>query len=164
MSEGNVIALFKLCIKTTYFSFNKNLYQQKHGLPIGASSSRFAAELFMEKLEKTAIATFIRPPGLWTHYFDDTFANLKKSHEKASLEHLNKQHPRMKFTTGIEKDRKLAFLETLGFILLDKTVKITIFRKATYTDQYLDFRCNHHQTKGRNNKHFRKNDRGTGNY
>ena len=144
MSAENVIALFKLCVKMTYFAFNKNLYQQIDGLAIGASSSGFAAEIFMEKLEKKAISTFIEPPELWRRYVDDTFAKLKKIYVEAFLKHLNEQHPRIKFTTEVEKDRKLAFLETLVHILLDKTVKITIYRKATHTDQYLDFRSNHH--------------------
>ena len=62
MSVNNVIELFKICVQTTYFAFNKKLYQQIDGLAIGASSSGFAAELFMEKLEKKAITTFIEPP------------------------------------------------------------------------------------------------------
>ena len=48
VSAENVTALFKICVRTTYFAFNKKLYQQIDGLAIGASSSGFAAELFME--------------------------------------------------------------------------------------------------------------------
>ena len=144
MSAENLIQLFKICVRTTYFVFNRKLYQQVDGLAIGASSSGPAAELFMEKLEIRAITTFIDPPKLWKRYVDDTFAKLKIIMVEAFLEHLNRQHPRIKFTTEIQKDGKISFLATLVHVLPDRSTKITIYRKATHTDQYLDFQSNHH--------------------
>ena len=144
MTANNIIILFKICVKTTYFMFNLQLYKQINGLAIGASSSGFAADLFMEKLEKKAINTFIEPPKLWKRYVDDTISKLLKIHVEAFLEHLNNQHPRIKFTTEVEEDKKIAFLDTLVHILPDGETKITIYRKATHTDQYLDFQSNHH--------------------
>ena len=47
MTAENIIALFKICVQTTYFVFNKKLYKQVDGLAIGASSSGPAAELFI---------------------------------------------------------------------------------------------------------------------
>ena len=117
---------------------------QIDGLAIGASSSGFAAEIFMTRLEIKAINTFIEPPKLWRRYVDDTFAKLKKIYVNSFLQHLNNQHPRLKFTTEMQEDNKLAFLENLVHVLEDRTVKISIYRKATHTDQYLDFRSNHH--------------------
>ena len=144
ISADNVIQLFKIYVKTTYFAFNRKLYQQIDGLAIGASSSGFAAEIFMERLETRAINTFIEPPKLWRRYVDDTFAKLKKIYVSAFLQHLNSQHRRIKFTTEVQEDDKLAFLETLVHVLEDRSVKISIYRKATHTDQYLDFRSDHH--------------------
>ena len=68
MSAENVIRLFRQCVHTTYFAFNKELYKQVDGLAIGASSSGPTAELFMEKLEVRAITTFIEPPKIWMRY------------------------------------------------------------------------------------------------
>ena len=144
MSVENVIKLFKICVQTTYFVFNKKLYIQVDGLAIGASSSGPAAELFMVRLEARALSTFLNPPSLWLRYVDDTFAKLKKVMVDSFLEHLNSQHRRVKFTTEIEEDRKLAFCDALVHVLPDKKTKITVYRKATHTDQYLDFRSNHH--------------------
>ena len=144
ISAENITALFKICVRTTYFAFNKKLYQQIDGLAIGASSSGFAAELFMEKLERKALTTFISPPSFWRRYVDDTFAKLKMMYVDSFLEHLNNQHGRIKFTSEIQEHNKLAFLDSLTHVLRDRTTKKTIYRKATHTDQYLDFQSNHH--------------------
>ena len=60
------------------------------------------------------------------------------------LIHLNNQHERIGFTTEIQENNKLSFLDTLTHILPDRSTKTTIWRKATHTDQYLDFASNHH--------------------
>ena len=144
ISADNLIQLFRLCVKTTYFVFNKKLYQQIDGLAIGAASSGFAAELFMVKLETRALTTFINPPAIWKRYVDDTFAKLKRIFVEQFLKHLNSQHPRIKFTTELEENNKMAFLDAKVHVLPDRSTKITIYRKATHTDQYLDFKSNHH--------------------
>ena len=144
MSAENVTTLFKLCVQTTYFVFNQKLYKQINGLAIGASSSGPAADLFMEKLEKKAITTFVEPPKIWKRYVDDTFSKLKMIHVDAFLNHLNNQHQRIKFTTETQQNGKIAFLDTQVHVLPDNSTKVTIYRKATHTDQYLDFQSNHH--------------------
>ena len=73
-----------------------------------------------------------------------TFSKLKKIFVTTFLQHLNSQHPRIKFTTEIQEDNKIAFLDTQVHVLEDGETKITIYRKASHTDQYLDFRSNHH--------------------
>ena len=117
MTAENVTTLLRICVSKTYFVFNKKLYIQVDGLAIGASSSGPAAELFMERLEARAIATFIEPPKLWLRYVDDTFAKIKKIFVGTFLEHLNRQHPRLKFTTEEEKENKISFLQALVHIL-----------------------------------------------
>ena len=55
ITASKLMKLFRTCLKKTYFVFNRTLYLQIDGLAIGASSSVFLAELFMMKLERSAI-------------------------------------------------------------------------------------------------------------
>ena len=88
--------------------------------------------------------TFIEPPKIWERYVDDTFSKIKMIHVNDFLQHLNNQHPRIQFTSEIQQNNKIAFLDTQVHVLPDKSTKVTIYRKATHTDQYLDYNSNHH--------------------
>ena len=144
VSAENLVGLFRTCVEKTYFVFNKKLYQQVNGLAIGASTSGFASDLFMEELEKRALATFTNPPTMWKRYVDDTITKLKHTVVNDFLQHLNNQHPRIKFTTELQKDNQIPFLDTKIQIEEDRSLTFTVYRKKTHTDQYLDFTSNHH--------------------
>ena len=144
MSAESLRDLFSTCVETTYFVFNGTLYIQVNGLAIGKSTSGFAAEIFMQKLEQKALNTFREPPEWWKRYVDDTITKLLLRNVESFLLHLNSQHERIKFTTEIQKDNKIAFLDTEIHVKDDGSTKIKIYRKATHTDQYLHFNSNHH--------------------
>ena len=144
MTPNHIVDLFRICVHNTYFVFNSNLHTQINGLAIGASTSGFAAEIFIEGIESKAINTFIMPPTLWLRFVDDTFAKLKIEHVERFMNHLNSLHPRIKFTTELMEDNKIAFLDTEVNKLENGRIKFKIYRKATHTDQYLNFKSNHH--------------------
>ena len=79
ITARNLVELYEICVKQTYFVFNKKLYQQISGLAIGAATSGFAAEIYMCRWETRALETFIRPPKIWRRFVDDTFTNPKKA-------------------------------------------------------------------------------------
>ena len=136
--------LFRTCLKKTYFSFNSKLYVQIDGLAIGASSSVFLEEIFMMRLEKKALMTFINPPETWYRYVDDTYTYMLKTLIQSFLDHLNNQHLRIKFTMEKEKDGQLPFLDSLLCVEEDRSISTKIYQKKTHTDQYLHFESNHH--------------------
>ena len=59
---------------------------------------------------------------IWKRYVDDTFTKLKIDKVEGFLEHLNRQHERIQFTSEIQKDKKIAFLDTEIHIKEDRSV------------------------------------------
>ena len=106
----------------------KLLFTQVDGLAIGASTSGFAADIFMYKLEKVALTTFVDPPTLWKRYVDDTIAKLKKESVEQFMVHLNAQHRRIQFTRELLTDNKLAFLDAEVTVIEDGRIKVKIYK------------------------------------
>ncbi|XP_072018360.1 uncharacterized protein [Amphiura filiformis] len=108
----------------------------------------------MEHLEEAAIATAPMncKPKLWKRYVDDILEVVNKDAVLPLTNHLNEidDTNSIKFTFEEEKDGKIPFLDTLIVKREDGTVKLLVYRKATHTDQYLNFASHHplHQKLG----------------
>ena len=97
----------------------------------------------MEHFESIALSTAPHPPGWWYRYVDDTHTKQKVAHVQEFTEHLNKLDPDIKFTMEKEENGRLAFLDTNTVRSTDGTIRTTVYRKPTHTDQYLDFESCH---------------------
>ena len=81
------------------------------------------------------------------NFDDDAMAKMAKIHENAVdsfSEHLNSIDQHIQFTSEQEKDGRIPFLDTCVSINQDGSTKISVYRKPTHTDQYLNFQSNHH--------------------
>ena len=83
--KEEVIDLLTLCLKSTFFQYDRNFYQQLHGTAMGSPVSVVVAEIVMQRLEEKALATYPDPPSFWYRYVDDTLTSLKKSEKIDSL-------------------------------------------------------------------------------
>ncbi|XP_072018319.1 uncharacterized protein [Amphiura filiformis] len=108
----------------------------------------------MEWLEQKAIANapIACRPKLWKRYVDDILEIIPKGTTQELTDHLNKADPtnNIKFTHEEEAEGKIPFLDTLINRKEDGSVKTTVYRKKTHTDQYLNFASQHplHQKLG----------------
>lgn len=84
--------------------------------------------------------TILKP---MTQSCNDTFVSLQSSDDpEVLLDHLNNQHPRMKFTTETELDGHIPFLD----VQVTKTedgLGTSVYRKPTHSDKYVHFNSNH---------------------
>jgi hypothetical protein len=82
---------------------------------------------------------------------DDTFTIIKKEHSTEFVNYLNTIDECIQWTTEEEsvvvkdeqRERQLAFLDTMVVAADDGTTHTKVFRKETHTDQYLNFMSNH---------------------
>ncbi|XP_072048444.1 uncharacterized protein [Amphiura filiformis] len=142
LTPDQIVRLCETCLKQ-YFIYNGDYYEQLHGAAMGLPLSPILCDIYMEDLEQRAIATAPHPPRWWFRYVDDTHCKLKKCHSQEFTDHLNSLDKDIKFTTEGEENDSLAFLDTLTVIQPDRSIKVTIYRKSTHTDQYLNFSSNH---------------------
>ena len=107
-----ITELLQLCLKTTYFSYNSEFYEQRQGAAMDSPVSAVVANLYMEFFEELALQSAPSRPRFWKRYVDDTCCIMEKDEVEPLLNHLNSVRTTIKFTMELEKDGSLAFLDT----------------------------------------------------
>ena len=138
-----LIELIEFDLTTTWFKFNGKFVSQTDGVAMGKPASSVVAEIFMQEKESLALDSYIEKPKVWERYVDDVFVIIKKEKMEDFYNHINSLHVKLKFTTEVEKDGKLAFLDTEVQRKADKSLSVSVYRKPTHTDQYLNAGSHH---------------------
>ena len=89
MSVNNIICLLEFCLKSTYFTYQGQHFEQLEGAAMGSPFSPIVANLYMENFEEKAISTAPHPPYFSKRFVDDTFTILESSQKRAFLGHIN---------------------------------------------------------------------------
>ena len=157
LAVSDIILLLEFCLKNTYFFFQDHLYEKVEGAAMGSPVSPIVANLYMEYLEQKALRTVPNPQGsgagLWMtplsstnlHQNLDTFVIHKEVNKQDFLQHINSVDPPIRFTVEDNKeDRSIPFLDTIVKPEADGSLSITVYRKPTCTDQYLQWDSHRH--------------------
>ena len=87
----DIISLASLCLKSTFFQFEDQFYEQIEGAAMGSPLSPIIANIYMEHFEELALTSSILQPKVWWRYVDDTFVIWPHSQSTLPLflSHLN---------------------------------------------------------------------------
>ena len=87
----DVMELLEFILTTTYFVFRDQIYCQNFGTAVGSSVSPMVADIFVEFLEQSAIASVPVEckPKLWKRYVDDILEIIKRHGVDGLTQHLN---------------------------------------------------------------------------
>ena len=133
--------LVHLVLTSTWYMFNSQFYQQNDGIAMGGPASSTTGEIYMQAYEHTAITTAMHPPKVWERFVDEVYSILKRMHLENVFHHINNNDT---FTMEQEGNGELAFLDTL-LKRNNEAISVLVYRKPTYTEQYLHY-SSHHQT------------------
>ena len=154
LNVDDIMELLKFVLETTYFRWEGNIYQQKFGVAMGSPVSPIVVNLYMEDLEQKIIATapVDCQPRNWKRYVDDVICLVHKGKAKKLQQHMNTVDHTRRFisTREDEENNSMPFLDAKFTRKEDGSVKSTVYRKKTHTDQYLNFASHHpkHQKLG----------------
>ncbi len=136
-----LIKLLELVLHGNIFEFDDQLYRQQIGTAMGTRVAPTYACLFMGWLEERALASWKgTKPHLWKRYIDDIFFIWQGSQSELQtfINHLNKVHPNIKFTSTYDKDTKtIPFLDMQVTIDEEGIIQTDLYTKDTSIAQYL---------------------------
>jgi hypothetical protein len=144
--DEQMVVLVRHVLTTMYFLYNGSFYDQKDGVTMRSPLAPVVANFYMEHFEQQAISSTTRKSTWWYRYVDDTFVVWPHGKKELYdfLQHLNNIHPNIKFTTEVEQDGSLAFLDVLVSRRLDGSLGHSVHRKQTHAERYLHANSEHH--------------------
>ena len=142
LTRNILLKLLNIVTSDSVFTFNGDLYAQVDGVAMGSPVGPSYANAFLCHFEKIWLDNCPTQfkPLYYRRYIDDTFLIFKDtSHINMFVDYMNLQHANIKFTSEIENESKLAFLDTL-VTNVNGRFSTSIYRKPTFTGLGLNFR------------------------
>ncbi|CAI2738924.1 unnamed protein product [Dicrocoelium dendriticum] len=128
-----------LCTENVDFHFRNTPYRQIDGVAMGSPLGPVLADFFMLMVERS-ISTEIAQVPYYKRYVDDILAFCSSEQQLTHLvERLNGAHANLRVTCEIEQNNCLPYLDILITRREDGLIKRSIYRKSTWSGQYLHF-------------------------
>ena len=134
--------LLDFLFDTVFFIFDQDYYKQIFGTPMGASVSPILAQYVMDELLDCCLSKLPFQIPIIKKYVDDMFCVVPRGTEDEILTVFNGFNPFLQFTTEIEKDNSIPFLDT-RIVRHNNTLILDWYRKPTNSGRYLNYLSNH---------------------
>jgi len=140
--QNEFINALKLILNSTFFTFDKLIYKQNFGTPIGSLLlSPIISDLVMRDLEERSLETLNFPMSFYVRYVDDIAMTILPSSVTEILRVFNGYHPRLQFTVEMGGD----FLNFLDVIIIknNNSIEFDWYHKPTFSGRFLNFLSQH---------------------
>ena len=128
------------CTMNVQFQFNNKYYRQIDGVAMGSPLGPLLADVFMAKLENGPLKSTINNLQIYKRYVDDIFVICDtNANIQDILYTFNSCHPSAQFTCEMERNNELPFLDILIRRNNDGSIQRKVYRKPTWTGQYLHY-------------------------
>ena len=144
LEKDEVMQLLKLVSKNCVFTIQDKFFKQLQGAAMGSPCSPVVANIYMEYFENIALGPELPIPVKdWKRCVDDVFSIIPKGNRNTMLQYLNSIDPHIKF--NIEQPNKEGVIHFLDTFPKPKGegIAVSVYRKPTHTDRYLDFNSSH---------------------
>ena len=137
LSKSTLKKLILDCCRKTIFSYNGNYFKQIDGVAMGSNLGPVLSNIIMTELELRIVQPLIDSGIIkfYCRYVDDTLVLIKSKDIKHVHNLLNSFNSNIQFTVDTFENSNIHFLDLLILDNLD----IDIYRKSTFTGQYLDY-------------------------
>ena len=140
----DIILLLEFCLKNTYFSFQGQFFEHVKGAALGFPSKSHSSQPLHGVLRAKNLKHWTPPPRFWCRFVNNTFVIHKEANKQGFLQHINNVDPAIKFTVEDNKeDGSIPFLDTIVKPEENGSLSITVYRKLSHTDQYLQWDSHH---------------------
>ena len=106
---------------------------------MGSPASPITTILYMGYIEEKALREAQNQPRLWRRYVDDTLVVQQLQHNENLLTYYQHRSIHQFHCRGHKP-----FLDTFDMLEPNRTVSITVYRKATHMGQYIHWDSHHH--------------------
>ena len=138
LDKDDLICLTRICLQSTVFKYNDQIYKQVHGTPMGSSISVTLAELTMQSIENEIFDNSPIEIKLWKRYVDDIITIIPKTRIDEFHNFINSINTNIQFEKELENHNTLPFLDLQIIRKAEGSLKFQVYRKPTHTNRYLD--------------------------
>ena len=135
LSKNNFKTLLELAVKDVLFLFNGNLNSQVDGIGIGNPLGPTLANAFLCHLEKNWLKDcppHFQPICIVDMLMTPFYCSMISLIYNFLLDYLNTKHPNISFTSEIETNNRLNFLD-ISVCKVDNKFTTSVYRKETFT-------------------------------
>ena len=141
MNRDQLRSLLSLATKESLILFDGSYYQQVDGVAMGSPLGPTFANIFLAFHEEKWLSSCPEnvKPTFFRRYVDDIFLLFDHRDQVESFKaYMNSCHPNMKFTSELEEDNVLPFLDVKVIRSGDSFVT-SVYRKPTFSGVYTNY-------------------------